>query len=329
MFTVAIMFCAIVPIVKAGDPPSWDLLNNPWDSLNGWGQYGAGTSEINPAGQHHQKPNSGTYIARWKDIGTLPDDYTGEFKLCVDNFGNGGYVDHEFYDGVHRYAIFIYAGKIKNPDSGTEISLTTDAGTWYTWRVVIDSSGHSFKVYRKPNGGSWSYIGNIGGGLNYTDGDGTVYYTSSNIAGQNGCEAHEDYLKIASGLYEPSLSTTYRIDLNLTTSVAFSKFLRTNFIVIVLPTVSISFNKVLRATLYVTTSFTSTINLMLRAGKYYFVSTIMNIIVLYHYIYPIGVGGAAPTSSGGMLLIGMTFGLIFGLLFVGMGLKRKESRERS
>lgn len=182
--------------------PTWDLLVQEWDALTGWASAGTGTSEISPVGQlHNLETGVGGYILRYRDIGTLPDDYTIEFLMVADSYGtNGdGSLSHEFYDGVHRYELDVYSGKIKNPDSTTEISVTNTAGVWYLWRLLIDSSSHIMDVYR--NG---SFLGDLGGGLNYISSDGTI--SALEALGNTGSnvEGHEDYIYIATGLYPPS-----------------------------------------------------------------------------------------------------------------------------
>lgn len=173
--------------------------NEPWDSVTGWTQGGSGTSEISPAGQLHHVPNAESSIYRWKDIGSLPTDYTVEFRAKIDSFGTGdGSFSHEFYDGIHRVRFAIYANRIYNNDSDTTIYVATD-NDWHTWRLVIDSDGHSLKVYKDG-----SYLGDLGAGVDYTIADGTIYASNTiNPVGASGCETHTDYLEIADELISP------------------------------------------------------------------------------------------------------------------------------
>jgi len=181
--------------------PTWDLLEENWDALGDWTQAGAGTIEIDPAGQLHHLPDDGTYVLVWKDIGSLPEaGYTAEFRLKVDSFGTGdGYVNHSFYDGLHRVFFGIYSDRIYNQDSGTTIYVANSTGVFNVWRLVIDSDGHSQKVYKDE-----VYLGDLGAGVNTPILDGRVYpNTITNPDSESGAESHEDYIYIATGLHPP------------------------------------------------------------------------------------------------------------------------------
>lgn len=174
---------------------TWDLLVQNWNDVTGWTKGGSGTSDINPTGQLRQIPDSATYVNRAEDIGALPTTYTAEFRLKVDDFGDEGFWTHDFYDGVHRMNFQIFATYIRNADSGQTINVITAEGVFYVWRLVIDSAGDHIYVYRDTE-----YLGDTGAGLVYSPGDGTVYATAGNGAGDD-FEAHEDYLYIATGLH--------------------------------------------------------------------------------------------------------------------------------
>lgn len=183
--------------------PTWDLLEEDWAALGDWTETGTGTSEIDPAGQLHCLPAANTYVGRRKDTGTLPEaGYTAEFRLKFDSFGTGdGFVWHDFYDGLHRVSILIYANRIYNQDSGTTIYVANSTGVFDTWRLVIDSDGHSLKVYKNN-----AYLGDLGAGLDYATADGTVYANmATNLSGESGAESREDYLYIATGLHPPAI----------------------------------------------------------------------------------------------------------------------------
>lgn len=174
---------------------SWDKLVQNWNDTTGWTKGGSGTSDINPAGQLREIPDNATYVNRVRDIGVLPTTYTAEFRLKIDDFGDEGFWTHDFYDGVHRMNFQIFATYVKNADSGQTINVVTTEGVFYVWRLVIDSAGDHIYVYRDTE-----YLGDTGAGLVYAPGDGTVYATAGNGAGDD-FEAHEDYLYIATGLH--------------------------------------------------------------------------------------------------------------------------------
>jgi len=170
---------------------TWDLLDQDWDSVTGWNQSGSGISEIDPPGQLHQAPNPSNVIHRIRDIGSLPSTYTAEFRLKIDDFGSSGRWEHDFYDGIHVLQFKIYASSIVL-ENHAPFAFNTNIGKFYIWRLVIDSVGHHFYVYR--NG---IYITDLGAGVNWTKADGTLYVSAVNTS----MEGHEDYFKIATGLH--------------------------------------------------------------------------------------------------------------------------------
>jgi len=119
----------------------WDLLDNPWDSITGWAKTGSGTYLIEPAGYLHMTQFPVGTLIVWKDIGSLPSQFTAEFKLKVDNYGSNGNARKTFHDGVHRVEFMIRP---------TQISLLNYGGTWdnkaiintvgieYVWRLLVD-----------------------------------------------------------------------------------------------------------------------------------------------------------------------------------------------
>lgn len=177
---------------------NWDLLDEPWDSIGTWLKRKNGTSEISPAGQLHQVPlEADGYVGRYRDIGTLPNDYTVEFKLKIDVFGKH---HRRFYDGIHYIEFEILSDKIRFYKGGglyDEYSVSTDTN-WHVWRLVIDSDGHSCKVYRDS-----SYVNEFTNFYNYTSGDGLVEVWMKYVTGG---EMHEDYFRIATGLYSPGVT---------------------------------------------------------------------------------------------------------------------------
>ena len=169
----------------------WDLLDEDWIELGDWTKEGTGISEISPPGQLHQA-DTGVHVRRTKDIGELPTVYTAEFKLRVDAFGT---IEYHFYDGEHGMQFHIKSNVIGmlNADWGwDEYSIETD-NNWHIWRLVINSSGHSVKVYRDQ-----VFVHEFTDFYNTSVLDGRVS-TASHVNG----EMHEDYFRVASGLHEP------------------------------------------------------------------------------------------------------------------------------
>lgn len=202
LLTVCAMFLTPVTVryAAASDPASWDLLNQPWDSTTGWTKAGSGTSDISPTSQLRHIPDNGTYVERYRDIGTLPEaGYTLEASMCVDSFGTSdAYAAFDLYDGLHAVGIYINATAVRSRD-GQPINLTTNTSEWYTWRFVIDSDAHLVDVYRNA-----TFVGNLTSLYDYTSNDGWVsIFLQNRLAGQGGAQTHIDYTKIATGLYRP------------------------------------------------------------------------------------------------------------------------------
>ncbi|MFA5772056.1 MAG: DUF6345 domain-containing protein [Thermoplasmata archaeon] len=190
-----------VNIATADGPISWDLLDQPWDSISGWTKGGSGTSEISPSGQlHHSPDSSGGYVERYKDIGSLPESgYTVEMYAYIDAFANNaGELYLDLWDGMHAIYIGISKNTVRERNN-QQFSLTTDSGVWYNWRFVIDSDSDLVKVYRNS-----TYVGQFASSLyNSASNDGYVYVGTSNPASYVGTETHIEYLKIATGLRPP------------------------------------------------------------------------------------------------------------------------------
>lgn len=176
---------------------TWDLLDEPWDALGDWTKTGDGISEISPPGQLHQQGTGLSQSGRTKTLaGGLPTQYTFESRLKIDGF-NGYRHLYDFYDGEHLCHFRITATAIWLAiDLGYEkIDIDTDEGIFYIWRFVINSSGHSVKIYRNSQ-----YVGEFTNIKHDASNDGKIE-TSDLFS----CESHEDYFKIASGLHIPVL----------------------------------------------------------------------------------------------------------------------------
>lgn len=181
-------------------PPGWDLLDQNWNSLTGWTIHPAdsGTAEIDPAGQLHilwQSGGSKSYKRVYKDIGSLPTEYTVEFSLKIDVFGCH---HRRFYDGVRYVAFWIYSDKIalqKEDATKEEYTHETDSN-WHTWRLLINASAPSLKVYKDSN-----FIHEFTDFKAYASSDGMVEVWVGSL--DNQAEIHEDYFKIRTGLHPP------------------------------------------------------------------------------------------------------------------------------
>lgn len=196
-----------VKLVDAGfDSATWDLINESWDTLGDWNVMNSppSISEISPPGFLHQKEVMNLVVYRYKTLsGGLPQEYTFETRLKIDSFGDGNH-RWAFNDGEHRVLVELFADRIRSftgewKDEQEEgwyqnITVATETGIFYVWRLVVDSENDLLKVYRDSQ-----YIGiftkledNVG-----IDGRIRTYALSYE-------EDHEDYFRIASGLHSPA-----------------------------------------------------------------------------------------------------------------------------
>ncbi len=135
-----------------------DLLLEEFPSLAAWTASGTGTAEISPAGELRLLPSAGSYKRVLQDIGALPEaGYTFTFPAYYDALGtvaSEDLFDYQFYDGVHNIVLRGGTDYIRCYNSAggwTDFTVATSAGVQYYWQFKINSSGHSFGVYRSTN----------------------------------------------------------------------------------------------------------------------------------------------------------------------------------
>jgi len=171
---------------------TWDIIDESWDALGTWIKVGIGTSEISPAGQLHQLNNAGR-----RKLLTLPTQFTLEARLKIDGFNGQSYLYECENNPAGLMYILIESDKIKQalaPVGYDEIAVDTTEGTFYVWRFLCDFVGGTIKVYRDA-----SYIGEF---TNIPAGASDLVTTQAGLL----CDAHEDYLKIATDLHSPVAS---------------------------------------------------------------------------------------------------------------------------
>ena len=187
---------------------NWDLLNEEFTDMGSWtdGDAGNGVSSIDPVGQLKldcPTAGEGTYAMRWQDIGTIPSEYTVEFKVYLDAMGASAVADG-FTLNCERASVrlnmrlatdgfFIYDGGSWN-EVGTNV---VDGEVWTTWRVLADDVAHTCDVYKDgvlvASDVDFSQFGA------FTNGRVWLYQFGENDITQ----AHVDYVKIATGLIPP------------------------------------------------------------------------------------------------------------------------------
>jgi len=195
---------------------SWDKQDEDWSDISDWTSYGSGTYTVgeNPSGQLRLKAGdaSGTdsYAQKLKDsVITDLSEFTIEIRVKFDQLGNstGNYDGFQVvaYNGTNQFGIFIYLDKIVYRNDTGWVDMASDSistGTWYTYRLVCDSSPNTFKVYR--NG---SLIVTKNDARSFTSYNGQINLAVWNYsASPTETEAHIDNYKVASGLQEPLVS---------------------------------------------------------------------------------------------------------------------------
>src|SRR3990172_3687108 len=212
--------------IQVGDPSSWDVLDEDWNSLTGWTKSGTGTSEISPAGNIHVLPDSNNYIVESKTVTALQtlNQTTVEFRDYYDalgTFASGNIVYLAWRDATHIIQLSINTDGVASLDENNNMVRIRDfqikTGTWYVWRCLIDSTNHILSLFLQYNG-QWYNVGSCYTLRNETGFTGLVYAVQNFRAPSGSCEMHRDYFRIASGLYVPTefipLSTT-NLDINV------------------------------------------------------------------------------------------------------------------
>ncbi|UCE96824.1 MAG: hypothetical protein JSV51_04345 [Candidatus Bathyarchaeota archaeon] len=177
--------------IRTGEapPPSQpDLLQENWDSLQNWQIDSRSTLvEIDPPGQLHTLGGFATHFM------TFPSEFTIEFRLKIDSFGDG-YASFQTYTSRAFRVLRIFADKIEvgSWNAGFEEFLVVTDNEWHLWKMIVDEDTHETAVYR--------------------DGDLLSTFTRAEIrydltqricigTGRGmTCESHWDYLDIYTGL---------------------------------------------------------------------------------------------------------------------------------
>lgn len=215
---LTLLLCFIPLTIFADDPASWDLIDEPcndYTTVITWidNDGGNGVSEISPAGQFHHyisSAASGSYAYRYGDLGSYPQTFTTEIELYHDTLGTQGLDNFRFQMRTANIAViiefatdglFVYDGASWN-EVGTNL---VSQDTWQTWRFLIDDSDDTMDVYLDDSlVGSdvdVSYTGT------FTDGQIFVIQYGLTVA----TESHIDYIKIATGLYDPTVAAAAQV----------------------------------------------------------------------------------------------------------------------
>jgi hypothetical protein len=195
------------------EPPSWDLIDEDWEDISDWTnvEQGVKVIEESPSGQLHVKAgDSGgldSFAEKKKEwpIQNVPD-FTTELRVKFDQLGayageiSDGFVV-EMKNGTNRFNIFVFTDQIRyfnNSDSWvTFVADAISTGEWYTYRVICDSPG-TMKIYRGTTMLATKTDIMATGADNGRVKVGVRNYSPSPAV----TEAHLEYFKIATGLYE-------------------------------------------------------------------------------------------------------------------------------
>lgn len=191
---------------------SWDLLDEDCSDMSDWDNLSQGNAvpEVSPAGQFRMdanatdNPNHATVMI---DIGSYPNEWTGEIKLYHDALGTNAAFDYFQFemrrDDFRVYVRFATGGLWVH--TGTISLLLADVvkfgggAAWQIWRFVVKgtvAADATMDIY-------------LDGELVAADTDCSL--TGAEVDGQtaltqqgrttNDMLTHVDYVKIATGLY--------------------------------------------------------------------------------------------------------------------------------
>ena len=200
------------PDAPDGDPGSWDLLDEDWTDITDWTAQGTGTVEESPAGQLHTDAGTGDFARAFRDIGTIPNEWTLEWETdAYDSLGtlaSGNYAVLLVREGTYSHWIHIGTDNIEARETGgfttASPAVTTSTATGYVWRIIgTTAASGTLKLYRKPTAGSWALLetwtGLFTGG---TDGEMFVGWVVGTA------EQHEESIQMATGEYVPGTVDT-------------------------------------------------------------------------------------------------------------------------
>jgi len=189
------------------EPQQTDILKEDWNTLEAWEpdpeavfmeKVAHHKIEIRPSGQLHT-----IGVTAWNFGVSYPWQFTIEFKVRIDDFGDG-YVYFQTNTPRGSYRFEIHAASLRTgflgcpcgPGYGQEFPHSTD-NDWHIWRVTIDEIAREMKVYKD---GAFLTM--------FTSSDCRTDLTPRFVTGairRSTCGAHWDYHYITSGIHPPNL----------------------------------------------------------------------------------------------------------------------------
>ena len=213
---------AYVTSAGAGEPPSWDLLDEDCSGIGDWtdDDKGVGVSEVDPAGQFRFDTNAGAasndYASRYRDIGSCPNTFTVEIKLYHDTLGVHGsdyfgvaysQADESLEMSFNTGGLFIYDNDAGNTEVGTDLVKYGGSAEWQTWRILVTFTGTTgdgtCDVYLDDSTHNWEKVGTAipcSYEYSYATNRFRIRNFGNNI---DDMVTHVDYIKIYDGLITP------------------------------------------------------------------------------------------------------------------------------
>lgn len=194
----------------------WDILDEECTDISSWtnNDVGNGVSSVSPAGQFsfaanaHKTPN---YAARFQYISSPPNEFTLEIKTYFDSLANG-FNEAVLWYQSNTWALNLYwssfQGLVIKKTGGADVVVTTDVphdanARWQTWRFQVNKTVESSATAE-------IFLDDVSLGTfdcNYTASfgdDGRIQYVQYGQT-TSGMLSHLDFIKIATGLGEPTL----------------------------------------------------------------------------------------------------------------------------
>lgn len=200
--------------------PAWDLLDEDFADISDWTDEDNGTavSEVSPAGQLHitTGATNSSDGKRTRDVGSIPNTLTVELKLYCDTLNGAASTGDQAYLDIRQAGevfiaywatdgMFVYNGGSR-VEAGTDLVKYGGSAEWQIWRLLINFTTNKVDVYLTDSTHSRALVGNqLDWSLTGTYTDGVVYINLSTGTSTSGMEAHWDYIRMASGLYAPTL----------------------------------------------------------------------------------------------------------------------------
>ena len=201
------------------EPGSWDLLDEDCSDISDWTDIDSGSavSDVDPAGQFRFRTlaTDTSNAHRWRDMGSTPNTITAEVKLYCDAPGSAPGDGHAVYMDIRQASdvfiaywaesgMHVYNGG-SFPEAGTDLVKYGGSVEWQIWRLLINYTTGKVDVYLTDSTHTAEKVGDqLDWSLGGTFNDGEIYLK---LGDDPSLECHWDYVKVATGLYVPSVTS--------------------------------------------------------------------------------------------------------------------------